>query len=458
MKISTKLTLYFTAAVFVLVVFILFFLHENIVDSRIEEEMAAIKSRGESHRDVLQDNYSPRTLQHIALMESKTDTVVIITDRQMNTIIASSGTAPEMDTVKERARGISSSGSRMLEDDYRNSDYIVSVASFKTDSQSGYLFMFKPTGPLRALVKELNSHFLITGGLSLILMFLLHFVLSKILTRPLVKMKTATEKISRGNYNVGLPRAGNDELGQLSDAIGMLSQDLQTLKAERAEFLASISHELRTPLTYVQGYTAVAQREGISEQERQEYLKIIGEETGTIVKLVENLFELAKLDENAFTILKEEVGLCPFLKGVHAKVNPAFLAKNMRLVFQCETDLTITADPIRLEQIFLNLLDNARKYSEEDTTVKLTVTRDADSVIFTLEDEGIGIDQAELPHIFNRLYRVEKSRSRELGGSGLGLSIVKELVEAHNGAISADSTPRKGTTVRITMPMKEDTP
>ncbi len=458
MKISTKLTLYFTAAVFALVVFILFFLHENIVNSRIEEEMAAIKSRGESHRDVLQDNYSPQTLQHIALMESKTDTVVVVTDQQMNTIIASSGAAPEMESIKKRAMGISYPDSRMLEDDYRNSEYIVSVSSFETDSQSGYLFMFKPTGPLRALVKELNSHFLITGALSLILMFFLHFILSKILTRPLVRMKTATETISRGNYNVGLPPAGNDELGQLSHSIGKLSQDLQTLKAERAEFLASISHELRTPLTYVQGYTSVAQREGISEQERQEYLKIIGEETGTIVKLVENLFELAKLDENAFTILKEKVELCAFLKGLHAKVNPAFLAKNMRLVFQCESNLTITADPIRLEQIFLNLLDNARKYSEEDTDVKLIVNHDADHVSFTLEDEGIGIDQAELPHIFNRLYRVEKSRSRELGGSGLGLSIVKELVEAHNGAISAASTPGKGTTVRITMPLKEDNP
>ncbi|OIU72836.1 sensor histidine kinase [Rossellomorea aquimaris] len=458
MKISTKLTLYFTAAVFALVVFILFFLHENIVNSRIEEEMAAIQSRGESHRDVLQDNYSPQTLQHIALMESKTDTVVVVTDQEMNPIIASDRVTPQMQRIKERAAGASYPGSRLLEDDYRNSDYIASVSSFDTDSQTGYIFMFKETGPLRALVKKLNSHFLIAGGLSLILMLVLHFILSKILTRPLVKMKTATETISRGNYNVGLPPAGNDELGQLSNAIGKLSQDLQTLKSERAEFLASSSHELRTPLTYVQGYTTVALREGISDRERGEYLKIIGEETGTIVKLVENLFELAKLDENAFTILKEEVELCPFLKGLHSKVDPAFLAKNMRLEFECRANLTITADPIRLEQIFLNLLDNARKYSEEDTTVTLTVTRNGDRVIFTLKDEGIGIDQAEIPNIFKRLYRVEKSRSRELGGSGLGLSIVKELVEAHKGDISVESTPGKGTTVHITMPMKEDTP
>jgi signal transduction histidine kinase len=456
MKLSTKLTLSFTIVVFILVVFILIFLHENIVDSRIEEEMSAIQSRGESHRDVLEDTYSQQTLQHIALMESKTDTVVVVTDKQLNTIIASDRVAPEMKRIKEKTPATSYRSSRMIENDYRNNDYIASVSSFHTDSQSGYIFMFKHTGSLRALINELNSHFLIAGVLSFILMIIVHFILSKILTRPLVKMKTATEKISRGDFNVRLPRGANDELGQLSNAIQKLSDDLTTIKAERAEFLANISHELRTPLTYVQGYTAIAQREGISELERTEYLHIIEEETGTIVKLVENLFELAKLDENAFTILKEPVELCPFLDRLHAKVNPAFLSGNMRLVFQCEPDLIIHADPIRLEQIFINLLDNARKYSEEGTTVTLTVNREMNHVVFTLEDEGIGIDKAELPNIFNRLYRVEKSRSRELGGSGLGLSIVKELVEAHNGDINVESTPGEGTVVQLTIPIKED--
>ncbi|WP_230980892.1 sensor histidine kinase [Rossellomorea arthrocnemi] len=456
MKISTKLTVYFTIAVFILVVFILIFLHESIVNSRIDEEINSIQSRGESHRDVLEDNYTQQTLQHIALMESKTSAIVVVTDKQKNIIIASDKVSDGMVRVIEKTFVASYPNSNMLKNDYRNDDYIVSVSSYRANSQEGYIFMFKPTGPLRKLIKELNSHFLIAGWLSLALMIIIHFILSKILTRPLIKMKSATERINRGDYDVLLPQAGNDEIGQLSQAIQKLSDDLKTIKAERAEFLASISHELRTPLTYVQGYTTIAQRKEIGEQERREYLQIIEEETGTIVQLVENLFELAKLDENTFTIYKETVEIGPLLNRLYTKVKPAFVNQNIQLHFvDCTTNMVIYADPIRLEQIFLNLLDNAKKYSNKDTMVTLTVTSDSKNAIFSLEDEGIGIPEDEIPNIFTRLYRVEKSRSREHGGSGLGLSIVKELVEAHRGDIQVKSTIGKGTIIQLFIPIKE---
>ncbi|RBP05356.1 cell wall metabolism sensor histidine kinase WalK [Rossellomorea aquimaris] len=456
MKISTKLTVYFTIAVFILVVFILIFLHESIVNSRIDEEINSIQSRGESHRDVLEDNYTQQTLQHIALMESKTSAIVVVTDKQKNIIISSDKVSDGMVRVIEKTFVASYPNSNMLKNDYRNDDYIVSVSSYRANSQEGYIFMFKPTGPLRKLIKELNSHFLIAGWLSLALMIIIHFILSKILTRPLIKMKSATERINRGDYDVMLPQAGNDEIGQLSQAIQKLSDDLKTIKAERAEFLASISHELRTPLTYVQGYTTIAQRKEIGEQERREYLQIIEEETGTIVQLVENLFELAKLDENTFTIYKETVEIGPLLNRLYTKVKPAFVNQNIQLHFvNCTTNMVIYADPIRLEQIFLNLLDNAKKYSNKDTMVTLTVTSDSKNAIFSLEDEGIGIPEDEIPNIFTRLYRVEKSRSREHGGSGLGLSIVKELVEAHSGDIQVKSTIGKGTIIQLFIPIKE---
>ncbi|MDX8345205.1 sensor histidine kinase [Rossellomorea sp. YZS02] len=455
MKISTKLTVYFTIAVFILVVFILIFLHESIVNSRIDEEINSIQSRGESHRDILEDNYTQQTLQHIALMESRTSAIVVVTDKQKNMIITSDKVSAEMEGVIEKAVVASYPNSNMLKKDYRNDDYIVSVSSFRASSQEGYIFMFKPTGPLRKLIKELNSHFLIAGWLSLALMIIIHFILSKILTRPLIKMKAATESINRGDYDVMLPQAGNDEIGQLSQAIQKLSDDLKTIKAERAEFLASISHELRTPLTYVQGYTTIAKRIEIGEQERKKYLHIIEEETGTIVQLVENLFELAKLDENTFTIYKEALEIGPFLNRLYTRVKPAFINQSIQLHFYCTVDMVIHADPIRLEQIFLNLLDNAKKYSKKGTTVTLTVTSDSTNAIFTLEDEGIGIPEDEIPKIFTRLYRVEKSRSREHGGSGLGLSIVKELVEAHRGEIQLKSTIGKGTIIQLIIPIKE---
>jgi signal transduction histidine kinase len=455
-KISTKLALYFTVAVLIMEAFLMFYLHEKIVSNRIEEELQSIQLRGNSHRDVLEDNYSQDTLHHIALMESKTETEVLITDRNHRKIISSTDFSSKLDKLIESTPSPIDREGKILESDYRDQRYLATVTSFKTDSESGYVYMFKSTAPLRELIKELNAHFLIAGISSLCLLVIIHFTLSKILTRPLIRMKRATEKISEGDYEVALPRLGNDEIGKLGESINKLSKDLKTMKRDRAEFLGSISHELRTPLTYVQGYTNVALRENIDEQDRQEYLRIIQEETSTIVALVENLFELAKLDENTFTILKEHIELSPLLRKIHTKMAPAFNSEGISLDVECGEELTLYADPIRLEQILLNLLDNARKYSKAGSATRLYVTSEAHSVVFTIKDEGIGIPQSELPHIFERLYRVEKSRSRELGGTGLGLSIVKMLVEAHGGDISLTSTEGVGTTVMLTMPNEED--
>lgn len=455
-KISTKLALYFTIAVLIMEAFLMFYLHEKIVSNRIEEELQSIQLRGNSHRDVLEDNYSQDTLHHIALMESKTETEVLITDTNHKKIISSTDFSSKLDKLIESTPSPLDRAGKILEADYRDQRYLATVTSFKTDSESGYVYMFKSTAPLRELIKELNAHFLIAGISSLILLVIIHFTLSKILTRPLIRMKRATEKISEGDYEVALPRLGNDELGELGESINKLSKDLKTMKRDRAEFLGSISHELRTPLTYVQGYTNVALRENIDEQDRQEYLRIIQEETSTIVALVENLFELAKLDENTFTILKEHIELGPLLRKIHTKMAPAFNSEGILLDVECGEELTLYADPIRLEQILLNLLDNARKYSKAGSATRLHVTSEAHSVVFTIEDEGIGIPQSELPHVFERLYRVEKSRSRELGGTGLGLSIVKMLVEAHGGDISLTSTEGMGTTVTLTLPNEED--
>jgi signal transduction histidine kinase len=449
-KISTKLALYFTIAVLIMESFLMIYLHDNIIDSRVQEEFQSILSRGNSHRDVLEDNYSLGTLHHIALMESKTETEVVVTDADKNIIVSSKRPTEGMkDLISNHPDQVPKSG-LLIESDWKEIDYLATVTEFSTETESGYVYMFKSTESLRFLINKLNDHFLLAGLLSLIILAVIHFVLSKILTRPLIKMKEATEKLSHGDFEVKLPSMGNDELGELSSSIQKLSNDLESIKKGRQEFLASISHELRTPLTYVQGYTNVALREGVSESERKKYLEIIQEESKSIVNLVENLFELAKFDKNNFSIAKEVFKICPFLKKIILKVTPAYKAKNIELRIDCEKDLLIHADPIRLEQIILNVLDNALKYSEPNTKTEIFVGEQVGNKIkILIRDQGIGIPGHEIPYIFDRLYRVEKSRSRALGGSGLGLAIVKELVEAHGGTVSIKSIENKGTTVEI---------
>ncbi|MBM7585923.1 signal transduction histidine kinase [Bacillus pakistanensis] len=426
------------------------YLHDNIVDNRVKEEFQSLISRGNSHRDVLEDTYSEGTLHHIALMETKTNTEVVITNSKKEIIASSKEPSKGM---REIIRGYTpdqlNRNGLLIESNWKEINYLATVTEFSTEAEDGYVYMFKNTGPLRTLIDRLNVHFLLAGLSSLVILGIIYFLLSKILTRPLIKMKEATEKLSKGDFAVKLPELGKDELGELSQSIQMLSNDLEMIKKDRVEFLASISHELRTPLTYIQGYTNVALREDIKNTERKAYLEIIQEESKTIVTLIENLFELAKIDENNFSISKEPIMICPFLKKMIVKVTPAFKSKNIDILFICKNELLINADPLRLEQIIMNLLDNALKYSHPNTSTEISVKELEEEVRISIQDQGIGIPEKEIPHLFNRLYRVEKSRSRELGGSGLGLSIVKELMDAHGGSVSITSKENQGTCVEI---------
>lgn len=257
-------------------------------------------------------------------------------------------------------------------------------------------------------------------------------------------MKEATEKLSRGNFNVKLPPHGNDELGDLSNAIQKLASDLERVKKDRIEFLASISHELRTPLTYLSGYSKVAMRSELSGNDRQKYLSIIDEESIRLTELVKNLFDLAKMDETSFTVTKQSFQAMPFFSHLYERMLPSFNLKNIHLELKCKENFKVYVDPLRLEQIVMNLLDNAIKYSSEGTITILDIEQKNNKIVIRVIDQGIGIHEDDYENIFEKLFRVEKSRSREYGGSGLGLSIVKDLVEAHGGSIKVQSKLGKG--------------
>ncbi|MDP4158126.1 MAG: ATP-binding protein, partial [Bacillota bacterium] len=256
-------------------------------------------------------------------------------------------------------------------------------------------------------------------------------------------------RISKGDFTVSLPKLPKDEIGELGESIQILARDLEILKNERNEFLASISHELRTPLTYIKGYSEIARRSETEHEDRDHYLEIINEEAVKLSNLVVELFTLAKMDENNFSIEKEEVYLLPYLKSITEKVLPALKESNMNVQINCPSSLCLNIDPVRFEQVIINLIDNARKYSEPNTSILIEAAEADGRTLIKIQDQGKGIPEKDLPRIFERFYRVDKSRSRALGGSGLGLSIVKQLVEAHGGTISVSSKPDTGTIFEI---------
>ncbi|WP_249336545.1 HAMP domain-containing sensor histidine kinase [Sporosarcina sp. Marseille-Q4063] len=405
---------------------------------------------GSNHRDVLIEYYSDTTMKHIVLMEQDGEREVIITDNQSNIIQSSKENIGVLEKYIPTGTDINLNTDKILASDWEGLPYIISAHPYKVDSgQSGYILMFQSTRSIEQLVGKLNLYFGLAGVTSMVALLLIYATLSKFLTRPLIRMKEATEKLSEGNFNVSLPFIGNDELGELSGSIQKLANDLERLKTERNEFLASIAHELGTPLTYLIGYTKVAMRPGVNEKDRKHYLSIIAEESDRMKELVKNLLDLARMDENTFTVSKEYFKVRPFFDDIFQLVGPSFNMKKLGLELICEEDIEIHADPLRLEQIILNLLDNALKYSTEKSIVEVKVSKTGDMSVISVTDFGIGIPSEEIEFIFENLYRVEKSRSRTSGGSGIGLAIVKELVEAHDGTIEVESSLGRGSTFTI---------
>lgn len=450
-KISTKLASAFIISFLIMDTLLMIYLHQTITHARVDEELDRLLKTGSNHRNVLEDNYTETTLHHIILMESGGERDVAILDDSGNSVQHSLGNeevlAPYLKEIKEKKP----TEDTILPVDWNESPYLVSVHPYKVGDNSGTLVMLQSTIPIRQLVNQLNIHFILAGGGSIVVLFVVYLLLSKWLTRPLIRMKEATEQISEGFYDVDLPKLSNDELGELAASIRKLSNDLSRVKRERHEFLASVSHEMGTPLTYLIGYAKVAQRTELNDTERFNYLSIIEEEAERLKTLVKNLMDLAQMDEMTFTVEKSEFSTEQFIKDTVQLVQPAFDMKGITLLVEPIRDFSLFADRMRLEQIILNLLDNALHYSQIGSTVIVRAFQEKKHAVLQVEDGGCGIAIEDQQQIFEKLYRVEKSRSRSFGGAGLGLATVKELTEAHDGTIEVQSELDEGSifTVRL---------
>ncbi|KAB8138027.1 HAMP domain-containing histidine kinase [Gracilibacillus oryzae] len=456
-KLSIKIGLLFFLFLFIIEIFVYFILYTSIANERIDEVMNNLLARANTHSAVLESNFDPSTLEHVAIMESESDFAVIITDGNGEIIIHSDPLEKEMrEVIKHTDYEEVPREGKVVEQSWKEKQYIAVDSPITLDeTHHGHVFMFADTSIVKRMVNHLTGQFVFIGLITILVTIITIFILSRFITLPLVKMKEATEQISKGNNKVELHTERNDELGELAGSIMKLSNDLERLKNNRNEVLASISHELRTPLTYIKGYADIISKQDVTEEERKEYLAIIREETKDLTALVKSLFDLAKMDENKFIIHRRKVDLRDLIQTIEERISPALEEKNIRFSVLCPSNIQANIDPDRMQQVLLNILDNARKHTPEGKQISLEVSRNNSGVTITISDEGEGIPEEDLPYLFERLYRVEKSRSRERGGSGLGLAIAKEIIKLHKGTIEIESEQGRGTTVKIQLTRSE---
>lgn len=296
---------------------------------------------------------------------------------------------------------------------------------------------------------ELARSLLVASFIAVGVGVILSIVLTRRVTGPVREMMRLAERISRGDYTARVGVAGRDELASLARSLDRMAGSLATLERLRKDLVANVAHELRTPLSNLRGYLE-AVRDGVAPPSA-ETIGLLHGEVMRLVRLVDALHELSRFDAQLPALKRERVDIRELVERLLTLRGGEFVAKHIILDTQIMPGLTVSGDGDLLSQAASNLLDNALKYTPSNGRVKVEASADNGVVRLAVINSGEGISPEDLPFIFERFYRGEKSRSRASGGAGIGLAIVREVARAHGGQAGAASGDGR-TTVWITLP------
>lgn len=438
--------------------FVLNQLFANFYFNETEQELGRLSDRYASSISSLDTGQ----LDLFERLSSLTDRAIVVVDEQ-GIIAANSGISglPEGQPIPAQDLAtLTDSASQQSEyvDPVTGSRYLsIGKPIMNGENLIGAVFVLDDAEDLYQSLSAVRQSVILSGIGAILLALGFTFILSRRLSDPLVDMARAARKMAKGDLDTRVANGGNDEVGALADAINDLAVELQQYRQNRRQFFADISHELQTPMTYLEGYaSALANKLYQSEEEQQQYIRIIRQETDRVSQLVRDLFELSKMEEGKVNLIAEEVDLIEIAENAVTKTHMQARQKGIRLLFE-RPDMApyVTADGARMEQIFTNLIDNAVKYTETGT-ITIAVEETGNEVQVTIWDTGPGIPDEDLPYVFDRFYRVEKSRSRAFGGTGLGLAIVKQLTELQGGTISVESERGTGTAFTLRFPAAKE--
>ena len=307
-----------------------------------------------------------------------------------------------------------------------------------------------------SFLSSVQSSLLWTSIGTLMVALLMSLLLSDKITKPIREMIKTTKEIAKGNYKKRLTVKGKDEIADLGNSLNEMAESLGKIEQLRNDLITNFSHEMATPLTTINGYLE-AMEDGLIENCNQKIkiMSTIKEETNRLISMVKDLRELSLIESGHFQIHTTKTSLYPLIQKISQSIEVLFIEKNIQLDLRCIGDSPfILADQIRFPQIILNLLDNALHYTPSGGKVTVLVSKTTNmQAEVAVTDTGIGMEQKEIAHIFERFYRIETSRSRKSGGSGIGLSLVADLVKLHHGKISVESQVGQGSTFRLFFPL-----
>ncbi len=339
--------------------------------------------------------------------------------------------------------------------DGRNYRFASLVVKTSGNGDDIVLHLARPMDALTDLLREYRSIYLFSVPLILAVSVPVGWFLAGRALRPFEQIAKTAEQITSTNLSTRIvSRHAEEEVQRLVQAfnamVGRLNESFQQMR----KFNADAAHELRTPLAILQGENEIALRSPGVPEEIQSVLTSNLEELGRLTRMVNDMLTLAEADAGGQVLNLKPVRLVPLLGDLVEQMRVLALDRNISLSLLESPDVVVEADSLWLSRALLNLLDNAIKYSKDNGKIEVWVREDHNSACLGIRDDGIGIAPEDLPHIFDRLYRADPARTRSSGGAGLGLALVKWIVEVHRGQVSVRSEVDKGTVFEVTLPIE----
>lgn len=440
------------------------FMNQAMKDQVIEEMKSQVLLVNENLSRIPKDSekYSESVYKLASLLQSR----ITIIDSEGKVLIDSEADSETLENHfgrEELAKSRNSAnrlGTSIRFSNSVNKDLVYVV--YRT-SKNDYVRVARNLGFVEDTIFEVRMIFLLTLLISSIVFSFSIIYLSKRISLPLIELSEIAKQIEAGNYEIEIKSDSNNEIGVLANSLNLMVKtleqkisDLERLQKIRKDFVGNASHELRTPIAAIKGFT-----ESLIEGalENPEITKKFLERTQANVKrlevIVDDLLELTQLEGGNREFSPRYYNIIESVRETTLDFERIAEEKGLSLYFKNELPLNveILADRVQLEKVVANFVDNAIKYTNSGKII-VSLSKENDLLVISIKDTGIGIPKSHIDRIFERFYRVDKSRSRKLGGSGLGLSIVKHIVENHNGKIEVFSELGKGTEFKVFVPLK----
>lgn len=318
----------------------------------------------------------------------------------------------------------------------------------------GVIIMSFSTKNLRLIVDDVRQKAYIVLAIVTIVVIVGAVLYSAFLTKPLKDITTSINEISQGDMDVKLDMAGYSEISKISDSFNQMIQVIGKQESSRQEFVSNVSHELKTPLASVKVLSdSLLAQEDTPRELYREFLVDITNEIERMTGIINDLLSMVKMDKNSAQMQVSNVSINDLLELLLKRLRPIAAQRNIELVYESYRPVMADVDETKMSIALNNLIENAIKYNYDDGWVRVTLNADHRFFYVTVQDSGVGIPEDVQDNVFERFYRVDKARSRDTGGTGLGLALTRSAVLLHRGSIKLYSREKEGTTFTVRVPL-----